>query len=110
MNAPETKKKLSDIQAAVKAGKLDNAALIAELKELREKVKDIDPDPLVVKVLRLTYEYMEANGEFNIQFLEEGDNSMTDFEYLLGLIEHASNEYNREELRELATVLKENAG
>ncbi len=85
--------------------------LVDALKELRELVKEQDPDPLVVKVLRLTYEYLEQNGVFNISFLEDPDASnISNLEYLLELIDHADNEYNREELRELSNVLKEQVG
>lgn len=93
------------------AAKLDTPKLIEALQELRELVKEKDPDPLVVKVLRLTYEYLEQNGAFNISFLEDPDASnISNLEYLLELIDHADNEYNREELRELSNVLKEQVG
>lgn len=107
--AKETRDKMAEIRK--NAGKLDTPKLVEELKELRELVKDQDPDPLVVKVLRLTYEYLEQNGVFNISFLEDPDASnISNLEYLLELIDHADNEYNREELRELSNVLKEQVG
>lgn len=107
--AKETRDKMAEIRE--KAGKMDTPKLVEELKELRELVKDQDPDPLVVKVLRLTFEYLEQNGEFNISFLEDPDASnISNLEYLLELIDHADNEYNREELRELSNVLKEQVG
>lgn len=107
--AKETQNKLAEIRK--KAAKIDTAELIGHLKELRELVKEKDPDPLVVKTLRLTYEYLEMNGVFNISFLEDPDASnISNLEYLLELIEHADNEYNREELRELSDVLKEQVG
>lgn len=102
-----TIKKMKAIKEAVHNNKLDNNQTIAELKELRELVKEQDPDPLVVKTLRLTYEYLEMNGKFNIQFLDdEEDLGMNDFEYLLELIGNAENESNREELREYVEAIK----
>lgn len=107
MKEKVTIKKMNAIKEAVKKNSLDNEQLIAELQELRELVKDQDPDPLVVKSLRLTYEYLEMNGKFNIQFLDEEDDlGMSDFEYLLELIGNAENESNREELREYVTAIK----
>lgn len=108
MKAKETKQKLDQLKAAVKNNELNNDEIVQALMDLRELVKSHDPDPLVVKALRLTAEYMEANGVFNIQFLEEDEsNDMTDFEYLLELVGSAENEFNREELRELVDVLKQ---
>ncbi len=102
-----TIKKMKAIKEAVHNNKWDNNQTIAELKELRELVKEQDPDPLVVKSLRLTYEYLEMNGKFNIQFLDdEEDLGMNDFEYLLELIGNAENESNREELREYVEAIK----
>lgn len=107
MNDKKTIEKLNHIREDYKTGKINTKDLIEELKILREMVKDLDPDPLVVKVLRLTYEYLTENDVFNIQFLEENsDDDISDFEYLLELLLHAENEYNREELRELSDVLK----
>lgn len=107
MNDKSTIDKMTAIREAVSKDNWDVAKIIAELKALRELVKENDPDPLVVKSLRLTYEYLEANGTFNIQFLDEEDDlGMNDFEYLLELIAHAENEGNREELREYVETIK----
>ena len=44
---------------------LDNKKLIPKLKELRELAR-AEEDPLVVKTLRLIYEYLEENNAFDI--------------------------------------------
>jgi hypothetical protein len=104
----KTINKLHNIIEDYNKNSLSSAELIDELNMLREMVKENDQDPLVVKAIRLTYEYIEMNGEFNIQFLEErNEEDIDDFIYLLNLLEHAENEYNREELREVCNVLKE---
>lgn len=107
MKEKVTIKKMQAIKEAIGKNSLDNDQLIAELQALRELVKEHDPDPLVVKSLRLTYEYLEMNGKFNIQFLDEEDDlGMTDLQYLMELIGNAENESNREELREYVTAIK----
>lgn len=107
MKEQVTIRKMKAIKEAVKKNTMDNEQLIAALQELRELVKDQDPDPLVVKSLRYTYEYLEMHGKFNIQFLDEEDDlGMSDFQYLLELIGNAENESNREELREYVAAVK----
>lgn len=44
--------------------------MIKELKELREMAQ-IEKDPLVVKTLRLVYTYIEDEGSFDLNLLEE---------------------------------------
>jgi len=81
--------------------------IIENLKQLREYSKE-ENDPMLTKVLRLTYEYIEINGTFNIAFLEDATSAdISNFEYFLDLVAHSENQYNREELQELGDFLKE---
>lgn len=90
--------------------------LIDELKELREfGLKE--KDPLVTKVIRLTYEYLEENKAFDVeaQYEEDEDGGEYPLEiddkenllYLLNLLLQADHKINREEIKDYRTELKE---
>lgn len=82
-------------------------ALSKEMKEIREEVKSLDKYPLVVRALRLVYEYIDQTGTFDIQFLEDSTDPAENLDYYLQLLEHPENTYNQEELLELTEALKE---
>ncbi|MCB0478144.1 MAG: hypothetical protein KDC84_08270 [Crocinitomicaceae bacterium] len=94
-----------------------NDQLIPDLKKLREWALK-EEDPLVTKVIRLSYEYIEENECFDISvakdedeegnefYLEPGSDE-ENFSYLLNLLVNNENEYNREEIRDYRTQLKE---
>lgn len=89
--------------------------LIEDLKELREYALK-EQDPLVVKVLRLTYEYLSERKAFDVQgqFEEDEDGSEYPVEiedkenllYLLDLLKKADHKINREEIKDYRTALK----
>jgi hypothetical protein len=89
--------------------------LIDELKALRAKALE-EKDPLVVKVLRLTYEYLGENESFGVegQFEEdeEGNEYPLEIEekenllYLLSLLKNAEQKVNREELKDYRDAMK----
>ena len=92
-------------------------ALVPELKKLREHAL-AEEDPLVTKVIRLAYEYLEENdGAFDIQAQYEEDEEggeypleITDEEnfcYLLNLLKKSDNKINRDEIKDYRTALKE---
>lgn len=92
-------------------------ALVPQLHKLREHAL-AEEDPLVTKVIRLTYEYLEENdGAFDIQAQYEEDEDggeypleISDEEnicYLLNLLKAADNKINREEIKDYRTALKE---
>jgi hypothetical protein len=76
-----------------------------------------EQDPLVTKVLRLTYEYLQENESFDIQAQydedEEGNEYPIEIEdnenllYLLNLLKNADHKLNREEIKDYRTALKE---
>ena len=90
--------------------------LIDDLKELRE-IAMKEQDPLVTKVLRLTYEYLQENESFDVQAQfeedEEGNEYPLEIEdnenllYLLNLLKNADHKLNREEIKDYRTSLKE---
>ena len=89
--------------------------LINDLKELRELALK-EQDPLVVKVLRLTYEFLAEREAFNVQgqFEEDEEGSEYPLEiedkenllYLLDLLKKADHKINREEIKDYRTALK----
>lgn len=110
-------KKLEAIIAKVEAQGVLADGLIEDLKDLRESAL-LEKDPLVVKVLRLTYEFLEEKEAFDVeaQYEEYEDGSgefaieIEDKEnllYLLNLLISADHKINREEIKTYRTALKE---
>ena len=89
--------------------------LIDDLKELRELALK-EQDPLVVKVLRLTYEFLSDRKAFDVQGQfeedEEGSEYPVEIEdkenllYLLDLLKKADHKINREEIKDYRSALK----
>lgn len=91
-------------------------ALIGDIKALRAYALE-EQIPLVVKVLRLTYEHIEANDSFLIPILgdepidEEGaviaadSNPIESLKYLISLIKNLSNKRNISDLKEYRDLL-----
>jgi hypothetical protein len=90
--------------------------LIDDLKDLRQTAI-LEQDPLVTKVLRLTYEYLQENEVFDVkaQYDEDEDGNEYPIEiedkenilYLLNLLKNADHKLNREEIKDYRTSLKE---
>jgi hypothetical protein len=107
--------KLNDIIKIVEKGGVTAPKLINELKALRVLALE-EKDPLVVKVLRLTYEYLSENESFNVegQFDEDEDGNEYPIEieekenliYLLTLLQSAEQKMNREEIKDYRDALK----
>ena len=89
--------------------------LIQALKELRE-IALREQDPLVTKVLRLTYEYLEENDDFAVDAQYEEDDEGNEYPieiapqenllYLLTLLKKADHKINREEIKDYRSALK----
>ncbi len=108
-------KKLETIISKVEKDGVASKGLIEDLKELRQFALK-EQDPLVTKVLRLTYEYLQANENFAVQAQyeedEEGNEYPIEIEdndnllYLLNLLKNAEHKINREEIKDYRTALK----
>lgn len=108
--------KLDSIIANVEKKGLSAKGLIDDLKELRELALK-EQDPLVVKVLRLTYEFLTENEGFDVQAQYEEDEDGNEYPieidekenllYLLNLLKNADHKINREEIKDYRTALKE---
>jgi len=101
----------------------DVDTIISDLKKVRIFALE-EEDPLLVRVFRQCYEYLEENQTFDYtvekeysededgEEIEEFKEPGTDTEnlvYLLNLIIKSENKFNREEIKEMRTWLKENS-
>ena len=116
MKIAAANKKLDTIIENVEKNGVLASGLIEDLKELREFALK-EQDPLVTKVIRLTYEYLTENQAFDIlaQYDEDEDGREYPLEiddqenllYLLNLLKNADHKINREEIKDYRTALKE---
>jgi hypothetical protein len=115
MKIAAANKKLDAIIEKVEKKGVEADKLIDDLKELRELALK-EQDPLVTKVLRLTYEFLGENNGFDVQAQyeedEEGNEYPIEIEgnenllYLLNLLKNADHKINREEIKDYRTALK----
>lgn len=115
MKIAAANKKLDEIIAKVEKKGLKADKLIDDLKELREFALK-EQDPLVTKVLRLSYEFIGENDNFDVQAQydedEEGNEYPIEIDekenllYLLNLLKNADHKINREEIKDYRTALK----
>ena len=95
--------------------------MISDLKDLRPLVVE-EGQPLLAKVIRLTFEHVEAYDSFNIaipddEAVEEGEEApvqeettgQESLDYLLSLMADPSNRVNEIELREYVNAFNEYA-
>jgi TPP-dependent pyruvate/acetoin dehydrogenase alpha subunit len=109
-------KKLEAIIAGVEKDGVLYKGIVEDLKELREQALK-EQDPLVVKVLRLCYEFLQERKSFDVQAQyeedEEGNEYPLEIEdqenllYLLNLLKNADHKINREEIKDYRTSLKQ---
>lgn len=115
MKTLRANQKLEQIIANVEKKGLEAPKLIDELKELREMAL-LEQDPLVVKSLRLTYEFLQENECFDVEAQyeedEEGNEYPIEIEdkdnllYFLNLLKNAEHKINREEIKDYRSALK----
>ena len=115
MKTLRANQKLEQIIADVEKKGLEAPKLIEDLKELREMAL-LEQDPLVVKSLRLTYEFLQENECFDVEAQyeedEEGNEYPIEIEdkdnllYFLNLLKNAEHKINREEIKDYRSALK----
>ena len=115
MKTLRANQKLEQIIANVEKKGLEAPKLIEYLKELREMAL-LEQDPLVVKSLRLTYEFLQENECFDVEAQyeedEEGNEYPIEIEdkenllYFLNLLKNADHKINREEIKDYRSALK----
>lgn len=116
MKLAAANKKLDAIISKVEKDGVSATGLIDDLKELREFALK-EQDPLVTKVLRLSYEYIGENASFDVQAQYEEDEDENEYPieiedqenllYLLNLLKNADHKINREEIKDYRTALKQ---
>ena len=109
-------KKLDAIIEKVEKHGLTAPNLVEDLKDLRQNAL-FEQDPLVVKVLRLTYEFLDENNAFDIQAQFDEDEDGNEFPveiddtenllYLLNLLKNSDHKINRDEIKDYRTALKQ---
>jgi len=77
--------------------------MIKELKDLREIVR-VEQDPLIIKTLRLVYTYIEDEGSFDLNLLEEEEIEEIEEEENALDAEAKEEEEEEEEIYEFSTV------
>ncbi len=107
--------KLDAIISKVEQHGVEAPSLVQDLKDLRESAL-LEQDALVVKVLRLTYEFLEENNAFDVEAQYEEDEEGNEYPieiddkenllYLLNLLKNAEHKINREEIKDYRTSLK----
>ncbi len=115
MKIAAANKKLDEVIAKVEKEGLEAGKLIDDLKELREFALK-EQDPLVTKVLRLTYEYLGEHNAFDVQAQYDEDDEGNEYPieiddkenllYLLNLLKNAEHKINREEIKDYRSALK----
>ena len=116
MKTSDANDKLDNILVKVEKKGVEAPKFIEDLKELREIALE-EGDPLVVKTLRLKYEFIEYKKCFNAQAQyeedEEGNEYPIEIEdkenllHLLSLLKDAEHKINREEIKDYRSALKE---
>ncbi|MCO5258522.1 MAG: hypothetical protein M9916_00060 [Crocinitomicaceae bacterium] len=116
MKTAQANQKLEAIIEKVEKKGVEAPKLVEELKALRVVALE-EQDPLVTKVLRLTYEYLSTNNAFDVEAQYDEDEEGNEFPvevddkenllYLLNLLKNAEHKINREEIKDYRTALKE---
>ena len=118
MENPKAQKLLNKIQRDLMRNGIIINTIVDDLKELRPYAVE-EQDPLLAKVIRLTYEHIETYGTFDIPIPEDepvegfeeetAEENETDpqesLDYLLSLMAESKNKINALELREYSNNL-----
>ena len=118
MENPKAQKLLNKIQRDLLRNGIVENIIVEDLKELRPYAVE-EENPLLAKVIRLTYEHIETYGTFDIPipddepvegFEEEEEtetevNPQESLDYLLSLMAEPNNKINALELREYTNAL-----
>jgi hypothetical protein len=118
---PKAQKLLNKIQRDLMRNGIITNTLVADLKDLRPYAVE-EENPLLAKVIRLTYEHIEATNSFEIGIPDDEPIDETEeatatpesdpqesLDYLLSLMSDTSIKNNQIDLREYSNALKEYA-
>lgn len=96
---------IDKIKAELKKDGFKAEKVITLLQELRNHFKENLKEPGLVKMIRLAYEDIEANGSYTFLYLEE-DGGKENLDYLIDLLADYNNKYNKEELQEVRNLME----
>ena len=115
---------LNKLKTLVESKGIVKEDVVKQLLAIRPHFID-QKEPLITRVIRLTAEYVDEHGTFNINLLAEEDeegnidedidmessDSFNDvkenFTYLLDLFAHPDNQYNKDELQRIKAIYLE---
>lgn len=115
---------LNKLKTLVESKGIVKEDVVKQLLEIRPHFIE-QKEPLITRVIRLTAEYVDEHGTFNINLLAEEDeegnldedidmeseDSFNDvkenFSYLLDLCAHPDNQYNKDELQRIKAIYLE---
>lgn len=122
MNNIKAQKLLNKVQRDLMRNGIIINTLVDDLKELRKIIVEEEGNPLLAKVIRLSFEHIETYESFNIAIpeddpVEEGEDAplqeettgQESLDYLLSLMSDSSNKVNEIELREYVSAFNEYA-
>jgi hypothetical protein len=95
---------IDKIKLELKKDGFNAEEIVKLLKELRTDFKSNLKEPGLVRMLRLAYEDIEANGVYTFIYMEE-DSAKENFEYMIDLIADHNNKYNKEELQDIRNLM-----
>jgi len=100
---------LDNIDGLAKDSTKNGEALIEQLKALRPFYIEAEY-PTATKVIRLTYEHLEAEGSYKIEYPHTDElaelGGIDHLQYLLQMLRSPGNKYNLEDLKEIGVLLK----
>ncbi len=112
MTSPEAQKLIDRILKDIRKNGIDTEVLVPEFQKLREFALEAQ-DPLVTRTLRLIWQHLENNSgfEYSIPANEEEETEGIDdpaeaLIYIVELIKHSDNKYNRDEIRQITNDLQ----
>ena len=122
MISSKANKEIQDLIGEIEKNGIDIEKVVAQLKELRLQAL-LEKDPLMIRAIRLTYELLEEEEEFELNCLagiddeEEEEEEEEEVEeegtpeenlvYMLQLWIQSDNKYNRDEIRSFTDKMTE---
>ncbi len=122
MISSKANKEIQDLIGEIEKNGIDIEKVVAQLKELRLQAL-LEKDPLMIRAIRLTYELLEEEEEFELNCLagiddeeeeEEGEDQVEEegtpeenLVYMLQLWIQSDNKYNRDEIRSFTDKMTE---
>lgn len=119
MISSKANKEIQDIIDGIEKNGIDVEKVVAQLKELREQAL-LEKDPLMIRAIRLTYELLEEEEDFELNCIggideeeEEEDEEQEEgtpeenLVYMMQLWIQSDNKYNRDEIRAFTDKMTE---